>query len=1763
MAQIVEIKGVGSVEFPDGMSQEEMAAALKKLPTPAATPQPAPQEDLTKPAFVTPKQRATELQARAQRVRAEDEQKLSFDQLYTDPDNLKKIQEYAVLRFGKTGMPEPGETSQHYVDRFARHMRMMQTNEINMVTEQNWLNNAKPEDVYKAGQVYDLFENTKSFMQPGGQNPIKALVDYAGAIVSSPSTLLTLGVSKAAAGPALAKLQQQGLKAAVKSKAGATAIGAPIVAEAATNTLQNTYEQKRELSVADATTKEMRKILPQLDEEDQKKFEPQIQELEKKVEEGVSVGQAAVAGAIAAPLSFATETGPLLAAAKRPTKLLAGGTLKLDDLIAARKKQLNITKTPSNLTGNPDADNMVVTTTNVYDGRDLLDRQGYAASDLAQMQVKNSIDKQVDLIADSIWKQMPETAPKAGEKTFDAVRRTMESFDKLPDNVIKQAMADVGTDLPNFMARLEGAGLDEDALKQFSAMYGVSISDAARSLQSLSVIKRMQNKLREVDPAAAKAVDALFGKKDPTTGALGTLKSWVDLADRNMITAMTANTSTLMRNAFGAGVNSTYVAAEEALESMLLNAGRKLAGKSGAPVTGEIGKGINGVINDTVNTWFYMGQHDLAKDITETALQHHPMLMSKMLTTAEEMKSSDLIAPIRILNTPAMLMDNYIRRAVFASSIENNMRKAGLDMLDVMAQDKNIPIDILRQGVDDALTFTFSKTPTEGLGAGFVKIVEAGRPITTVVFPFARFVANATAWTLKHYNPGITAGIGAKELMQGVSMLRKGDEAGQQLILKGSERIAQQATGMATLLAAYAYRKDNQDTPWNVMKSDDGTTVDIKYLFPLNVPFAIADFAYKSLNGNPEDFKTKDFIEAVTGFKAVGATDETIDRLRDATGALIAGATGEDSDQAAIDRMSRSSADLIGAWLGRGTVPLNQFSDIIAAFDKDEALPRDIYSTKPGEERSWVGQVGANIQKNIPVLKQALPEYQSATRVETPARDTGVLKQMTGLALIPPKNEVEAEIEKRSLPYTAVFKTSGDKSVDVAARKFMAENIDAFIGNYIKSDIYQNASDEGKAVGLTNQLSQLQTKAKQLATAQSIQDYYNLKKVPPIEQKTFEAQPPKIRELVIDMYKKQTGKDFYSDDDFRKYGVANKLSGVLKRNPEAVQKEAPTGFDVGGLAAKKVIKEAAGTSLLKQSNNLVSEMEAALAKKTTSPVMDQMSSILQGKPTPKPAVAAKKAAVAPQIEEPIPTPTLKEEVAPAPSNAFTDDDYKLGEALMRESGYTDEMMQKLKKSDYNSYMNEVHLFTGTAKGIKYKDIPPSPFKKEKVADEITGDIEYDIDGNEISVNGVPVKPSTGASEMIDDTFDDIVVPEVDTTKMVKGAQTGDVEQSVDWIDPEDASMAAQRKYVKQRNAVLSNIKQLRTAEFSKIRKDPTFDTFDDEVLAVLQGDFRKKFDREFDVATDKEAGIAMANRYQKKLDELREMYKDVPPKRLWHGNTAEKIEPIKKKGFADPQTKKNFHQELYVGAPSFTSDLNLNMAADSFGGMTPSNILYAEIPYADYVFTRINMKPEAYDFKDLSTIAQSINGSPTVARAVSLPRASYFEKESMMPEANKLRLKSAAKDVEAAVRSGGINPDLYNETAKTLDKVVKNAIKNNSVADAYVAYGGIRDLMKQIESMSTNVSVKGGRGHQSAAKLNTIAGDNKKMAEYVKIADILDQSGAKQKAETLRSFIKSLTDYGSSYGGEAIEEVTRIPQLKSVFKSSEKLAKGGFVAKRR
>jgi hypothetical protein len=859
---------------------------------------------------------------------------------------------------------------------------------------------------------------------------------------------------------------------------------------------------------------------------------------------------------------------------------------------------------------------------------------------------------------------------------------------------------------------------------------------------------------------------------------------------------------------------------------------------------------------------------------------------------------------------------------------------------------------------------------------------------------------------------------------------------------------------------------------------------------------------------------------------------------------------------------------------------LNQFSDLISAFDRDEAMQRDIFVTQPGEKLGAGEIIGRSIQKGIPILKQALPEYQPATREKAAPRDTGPFKQMTGLALVPPKNEIETEIERLNIPYQSVFRTTGDKTVDSQARKFMAENIEAMLLPYLRSDEYKNASREGQFGELKNRLSQLQTQAKNIATLESIQDYYSREQVPPIEQKKFEALPPKVRKATTDLYKQQLGRSLTEDTDFRKFGIALQLAKTVQRAPLAVQDDKP-GFAAGGVVAKEALKKTGKSTLLDETMNLLQQVrkDAGAPVEAPSPVMDQMANMLTKKPAPTKAApkaitpsakaapkaitpsakAAPKAITAPTAaptEQAMPTPPAQAIEAPAPSKAFADEDYIMGEEAMLDL-YTPAQLKSWKVANPEDYANTLHSFTGQAKGLKFSEMPPQPFAKkaDESAESLVDEVEYDMDGNPVSVGG---KAVVRKAEPVADEYG------VDPKYL-----SGDVNSITGNVS------------VVARNKAVAAIKETREDSFFKLRNNDKFSSIDDDVLGVVLGDYR--YSRGVELNPKDPSMLAdvmkMAGQYQKRLETLREKYKDVPPVKLFHGQgVTEDVDTLKKSGFTDPSKRDEFfHSEMMVGAPSFTKDLNLGFRGTPFGGTKPQNYVVTEIPYADYVFNKINMAPEKYDRKDMNTILRAVTGAPGVVRPIGLPRAGFLETEDMMLEAEKLRVKgrdaklrSGEKDVARVLETGG--KGLSRATMKGEEEVVAEYMKlarttpdpKEKMKLAYMSYTGIKDLMNSYLDMATATSTKSGLGQQYQAAINNFADYSGIQRQMREVADILDAGGAKQKAQNLYELTDKLKKFQQTEPAisKATDEAKRTKPLDEVRKFVPKLAKGGLASRR-
>lgn len=476
---------------------------------------------------------------------------------------------------------------------------------------------------------------------------------------------------------------------------------------------------------------------------------------------------------------------------------------------------------------------------------------------------------------------------------------------------------------------------------------------------------------------------------------------------------------------------------------------------------------------------------------------------------------------------------------------------------------------------------------------------------------------------------------------------------------------------------------------------------------------------------------------------------------------------------------------------------------------------------------------------------------------------------------------------------------------------------------------------------------------------------------------------------------------------------------------------------------------------------------------------------------------AKRESLAAQTEEALPSPAAPESAYNFPNKAFSDEDYAAAEAYLKENNTAN--VFNAKKLDEEAFANELQSTAAWLKGIPYKEQPPLPYKPKEFtpSEEVGADFK--------------------TKSMVD--VEDVPEPQVAPEFL-----SGDLKSFI---------------RAKQRNAALEDIRKYREYNYSQIKRMPDTESFDDAVIGVAQGDFRVKYGREANLATRKDQRLMMRTlkTKQKELDSLRREYADTPPKVLYHGNVQENIEAIKKSGFARPSTFTSMHDELNVGAPSLTSDVNLNFTSNRFGGKNPENFVSYEMPYADYVFSRVNMSTDQYEKKDLNTIARSITGVPGNTRPLNLPRADMFETESAMPEMDKMRRRS---DVQTQTEIAEKIPEYekYRARQKAAGEKINQLVSETkgiemSQKQALDVYRTAKEYLYAISNMGKLTSVKTGMGHSYGAAVATL---QFKSPVFKRAADVLRKNNINEKADNLQQLYElvNVSDTDTKAAGRVI-----------------------------
>lgn len=1580
--------------------------------------------------------------------------KITFEELYKNDDYFNVIRD-AQQAAGKPDIAK-GQSREDYVKDFMDDRRFVELNTVfGALPELVKMRNlpAQQQQAIAAGRR--VFEETAGVFEEGGQKGVRPYVDALKALITDPVNYVGFGSAKLAT----TATAQMGKKELSKR----AVIGAGAAGETAAGVAADITQQRLEQE----TSKALGEEVPKFD---------------------------ATRTAVVATISALAGGAEGRTIANTPKQ-----TSKLREYMDSRKPAA-----PTSPTSPPTAaeqalidplrDNMDSTVQEFVqrEGRKVLDSLGPETA-VTDAKIATDLSSAAVRVAMRVIETDDAFKLKPNEQVSTAIERVFANIETIDDAALEQAIRSVG--------------MTPD---QFSAANKVTVSEAARVMQQYSVASKMLTRLRQIDPEFSKRVDELYGTNDVTTGAFGTAMDAVRAVERESKVWITSGIDTTFRNVAGTTIGLTAKAAVNLMEGLVFSIGHGAkTAFNGGPVKEVMMKDVGDTFKDAFDTFFYLKNKGLSAEVTDKLLEANPTLRNKMLHALQETDNREISVIGRWANTLNTAQDAFFRRAIFTSSVEQQLRRMGIDLYDdVLAKDKLIPTTILSKAVDDSLKASFSYMPKparadqrsfekimEGGGNTIVRAIE-GTPFMSLAIPFPRFMANAMAFQYR-YSP-LGGAAGGSEMLDGYKLIQKGEtEKGLKKLRDGQTKVAQGLVGTAALVAAYDYRMNNPETEWYNVKNDNGTTTDIRAIFPLAPYFAVADVLARNRQGLPA--KTGEAVESVVGMKLpTGSTATALDQLVAAI-----------DNEREVDKFATTAGKLTGDFVGRFTQPFitKQLYDYIDLMREEGSIARDPNVIEG--EGTFTEAAKQRVMGRLPVLKEELPEAVPRLREGPVYKEGEFFNRIFGFRQEAIKTPAEQEVVKLGIdPFRVYGSPSGDRQYDrdfiENANKLVIPRVEGIIAN----PAYQKLDPVRKREVITEAIRDMTAIARDITKNQMMAKDLNK-----VYKMRFNRLTEGQRRIINEEYAKRNGMTLEEADDYEALDMYEAMLQTLR-------------FAAGGLvrgAAKKLAGEAATTTRksvadIVKERNAAKQTEEMLAPVPTEPVKPVVA---PSKPVAEPVKAPAAAAPA-KATEPVSS------AYNFPNKAFTDEEYAAAEAQMLEE--LGQMAKNMKVTQPKEYANTLQSYTAVSKGIKYKDMPPSPYQLDNAADDAV----------------------EAADDVVESTYKDISPQDEPTPIVISDkAIRGSIKDVQKWEDRDD---------------MLNQIKEVRSESFPTLRKLPQLKGVEDAVIGTVQGDFRFTKGREVNPTKDAAEFAKMARVAQTKLNNLREKYKDMPPVTLYHGSkNADKAKSLRETGFAGTRETKPVsagQSELSVNIASFGKDPNLHFKTSSFGGANPERFVAVEIPYADYVFSRVNMPQTAYSEKNLNVIARAISGAPKHVRPLGLPRDGMFETEDSIVDFEKVTRNTGVlklPDDEFIPKVETFKKDLSERQAKM--------IKLRDSADAYrkakdlptanVLYRDIRDYAKMLFSNAKITSTKTGLGQRFDVDVGNMPVRTETMRE---VAATLRKGGSKERADLLDKIADNIKIVDDYMGERTIQEKNKARQ--SLIRDIPKLNKGGLVSRR-
>ena len=1068
-----------------------------------------------------------------------EDERITLDEFANNDSLIQDIRDYSIDRYGiEDGGQRKGESNRQYLNRFLREVHRFENNSVYLSSMIDYLRNADDDQRRTFGRAYEAYLQTPMFYEEGGAG-MRAVGEVVAAGISDPINLFTAGFGRLFASTAGKQAAQKGITKFLTSPT-TKAVAAGAVTEGT-------------LGVAEDIG---------------------LQDIERKGKvfgkEDISLTQAAIVGGASSVLGGALA-GVAQKGVPNPLRLLKRKKkASPDELIQAKETaKANEIETFDPVNG------PVKSKTEIeLEGRRALDKQG-KPTPISEMQVRKELSRQMTRVVTNLVKEQKELIDsgqldlsnnldfadkkylvKVGDKVLekkdkvgDFVQRILDDPDKIDSDALSRALKKENISAETFTEFLQST-------ENYASMQKLTLSDAAKTMNAYSQLGKLKKKIVEVSPEFKKRADELFGADEEMMDGLGRFNKFFRNLDRNRRALMVSQIATTVRNAATGLSVVTFQTGADMMEAALYYGGKSVkATLTGNASLSGFKRGLVDASRDAFGTLAYLSEQGLSKELADITLHNNPRLNNTLFRTLQEVgdDSDGLWWVSKKLNYLNLQQDSFFRRAFYTASIDKSLRRTGTSLADVVREGKDVPLSILKKGVDDALKGTFAHMPKKGAAHHFIKFVEtipATNPITAIpsafigtgAFPFARFMANAMAFQLK-YSPLNGAYAVLKTATNGKKLLT--GTLDQREAMDITERMSQGLVGSAALYAAYQYRANNQDTEWFNVKDAEGRTFDLRPFFPAAPYLVVADIIYKSAILDEDRESTlsntdaRTLIQGFTGaqFRA-GAASTTIDRFFEIM--------GQEPDISTVQ--SERLAEMVGEYLGEITggfvTTARMFKDVMAQFNEESSIVRDSRQvTGEGAVERGLSAFNNAVTKNIPFFEEQLPEFQDPTKPET-LRKQSPLLGLFGMRFRERPTEVESELTSLGLLDYKIVPSTGDKTADSYIKKHLGQLTDTFLPNLINSDRYANYGNSKKKIAVNDLLKTLRATAKTLAKVDAEKDNGD-KTYTPFDRAQWLKVPKLQRDVANEYYKANNGGT--SIEEAGEYRLGSALARTLAK----------------------------------------------------------------------------------------------------------------------------------------------------------------------------------------------------------------------------------------------------------------------------------------------------------------------------------------------------------------------------------------------------------------------------------------------------------------------------------------------------------------------------------------------------------------------------------------------------------------------------------------